>query len=247
MNRSMRGTRLWSDWGPGRWALAVVAALVVAGAFLVATGEQTTLDPSRSAGGTSTLPAMTTTTVLATTTVPATQLASPTTAAPAATTTAHPATTTTRPRTTPPVAIVCRNSADPACGPFRWDPAPPANQALTVSITVSPVPTATGDVVSFHVVAEDPDGRIGTRSVDYGDGTGETSGGVPPCPDPAHGPWTPPPPTPERVEATYQHTYSAPGSYTAVFRVRSFGPCPDPVIYANEGQVTVPLVVSPRL
>ena len=238
---SMRGAGLWSGWGAGRWTVAVLAVLALTGVVVVATGEET-VERHDAAPGTTSLPATTTSTVPEpTTTVAVTQPVPSSTT----TTTGRPATTTTLP--SPPTTIACRDSADPACGRFRWDPQPPPNQVLSVSVTVSPIPTAVGEVVSFHVVAEDADGRIGRRSVDYGDGTGDATGGQPDCPGPVYGPWTPPPPTPERVETTYQHVYSGPGNFTVVFRFRSYGPCPDPAIYGNEGQVTVPLVVSPRV
>ena len=159
------------------------------------------------------------------------------------TTTRRPASTTTRPVSST-TASACRNSEDPACGELRWDPPPPSNGPMTVSVTFSPSHPRAGEVVTFHVVAEDPDGRIWSDSYDFGDGTALGVRSHPDCSG-AYGPWTPPSPTPGRLDKTYQHAYSAAGSFTATFRYRSWGPCPDPAIYGNEGQVVVPLVVSP--
>jgi hypothetical protein len=238
----MRGARPWSGWGPGSWALAVLAVLVVGAVIVLATGEQRTSDRSRSATGTTTLRVVTTTSAPVATTVAEPPPASSTSTITTTTTTRPPTiTTTTRPR--PTTTPICGNSQDPACGPFRWDPQPPPNQPLTVSVTVSPVPAVAGEVVSFHVVAEDPDGQITGQTVEYGDGSGEGADSQPQCAA-AHGPWSPPAGTPDRVERTYQHTYARPGSYTVVFRYRSFGPCPDPAIYGNAGHVTVPVVIS---
>src|SRR5579872_131983 len=62
--------------------------------------------------------------VTSTTQAPVTTVVVPPTVA------APPAVTTT--------SLVCRDSLDPACGPFRWDPQPLANEPLTVQVTFSP-------------------------------------------------------------------------------------------------------------
>lgn len=75
--------------------------------------------------------------------------------------------------------LLCRNSVDPACGPFRWDPPLPPNQPLTVKVTHTPATPKAGETVTFRVVVDDADGsvlldRTGIAN-HYGDGP--TDGG----------------------------------------------------------------------
>src|SRR3712207_6243843 len=64
--------------------------------------------------------------------------------------------------TTTTAARVCRNSTDPACGQFFWDPAPTGNQPLNVQITTSPPNPRAGQEVAFTVSLHDPDHALGT-------------------------------------------------------------------------------------
>jgi len=126
--------------------------------------------------------------------------------------------------------LVCRNSLDPACGPFRWDPQPTPSQPLTVTVTVSPAAPRAGDTVSFRVVVDDPDGGTLLDHPDnanvYGDGIPSTDVlGHIDCIGPQAGPWTPPDPTPVHLDATFQHVYRSAGTYTATFTFKSLGDC----------------------
>src|SRR5207302_4809101 len=91
-----------------------------------------------------------------------------------------PATTTTAALQVAP-ARTCRDSYDPACGPFRWDPDPGPNQPLTVTVTPQSQQGKVGQAVNFHVVADDPDARIARDCavIDFGDG--QTAGSCPPA------------------------------------------------------------------
>jgi len=51
----------------------------------------------------------------------------------------------------------CRNSTNPQCGPFRWDPQPLPNRPMRVDVQIAPSHPRPGDVVTFTVVASDPD------------------------------------------------------------------------------------------
>ena len=152
---------------------------------------------------------------------------------------------TSPPAPTTSTVLVCRNSTNPACGPFRWDPPPPANQPITGHVTLSPANPRPGETVTFHLVADDPDAGYlpGSCPIDFGDGTtipcvipggrGPTPPGSssPPPPKPT-GPWTPPSPRPGHLDiCCVQHTYGAAGTYTATFRVQSYtspmGPPPE--------------------
>lgn len=230
----------------GLYALAAIAlvALVVSVAtgggqkpkqVEVATQARPTTTPPTLPRPTTTLPAATTTTV-----TPTTVGGPATTAAPAvggrtattrATTGGAPATTTT---TAPPV---CRNSTDPRCGDFRWDPLP-NNQPLTVNVSFSPAAPKAGDSVTFTVEVSDPDHAVTSNCavVEYGDGYSEPPA---PCPvptcGPAHGPWDPPAAQPGTQRFTYSHIYAAAGSYTArfVFHTDKDTRCPQPDPYGN--------------
>jgi len=157
--------------------------------------------------------------------------------------------------TTTTTAIVCRDSHDPTCGRFRWDPQPD-NGPLTVKVTVlTPHPTA-GEPVQFKVVLDDPDAHIDpecyTRQ-SFGDPTSEGSciADYPACPEPRrYGPWTPPAKQPDHRELILTHTYGA-GTFTATFGYYSRGlPCDFPYPdmadpYGSSGIGTATVTVAP--
>lgn len=74
--------------------------------------------------------------------------------APAPTTTAAPAPT---PPPTAPPTTVCRNSTDPSCGDFRWDPQPGAYEVEVYAVS-TPVAAAAGEPVTFAIDYVDPAG-----------------------------------------------------------------------------------------
>ena len=120
-----------------------------------------------------------------------------------------PATTTT--------TVACRNSANPACGPFRFEPQPGPDNPMFVHIVVGPPSPVAGQEVEFTVTLTDPDGvsRAGS-TYNWGDsGIGESS--VDPCEK--YGPWDPPARDPARATEvlTLRHTYAQPGTYKVVF------------------------------
>src|SRR5436305_2201201 len=113
------------------------------------------------------------------------------------------------PAPAPAPAKPCRNSYDPACGPFRWDPDPGGNQPLTVAASPPSQQVKAGAEVNFHIVAEDPDAKVDRcYTVDFGDGQkGDT------CPRPTacqapYGPWSPPAKVHDRYEFDVKHTYA---------------------------------------
>jgi hypothetical protein len=185
--------------------------------------------------------------VLSTTTsVPAggvTPLQTGTTLPPAATTTA-PA-----PPPPPPAAPPCRNSFDPACGAFRWDPDPGPNAPLTVTVTPPTQQGNTTSSVNFHIVAHDPDAKVAhCYSVDYGDGLKETT--CPPSPScqTPYGPWTPPGKVDDQYVTDVQHKYATPSPpgqpYVASFTLQSHSFCyPDP--YGGSAQGSAQVTVLP--
>jgi len=149
-------------------------------------------------------------------------------------TTRPPATTTTTARPAPAPAKTCHNSYDPACGPFRWDPDPGANQPLQVTASAQQVKA--GDPVNFHIVADDPDAKIDRcYTFDFGDGQkGSTCPPAADCQTP-YGPWTPPAKVTDHWVVDVPHKYPAPGSYAASFTLQSHSFCnPDP--YGGSGE-----------
>lgn len=209
-------------------ATAAAAVTSRSGSRHVAAGKSTSTTESTLPETTTTLPPDTTTTAVPATTAPT---------APATTAPAAAATTTSLP---------CRNSTDPRCGPFRWDPAPGANSALTVSVVS--VTQDNSQTVTFVLDVADPDASpiiVGEQTCnppDFGDvGKSRCS---PTCAAPGYGPWTPPARQRGTRRVTYTHHYDSPGSYTAHFWFGSAGfPCP-PNPYASFADTAVPVSVS---
>jgi hypothetical protein len=169
-----------------------------------------------------------------------TSLTPTTTTAPLATTTTVPPSTTT--------TLVCRNSTNPACGAFRWDPPPAPDQPLTRTVTYSPAHPRVGEQVTFHFVFLDPDdsrAREWQRSgkIEFGDSTLNYDGLPPDCP-PRYGRWTPPAAAPGRWEADFQHIYTRPGTFTVSGAGDYVGACYDPYASA-ESPWSVSITVDP--
>jgi hypothetical protein len=187
--------------------------------------------------------------------------------APEVPTTAVPPTTTTAARIAPApttTTLVCRNSSDPRCGPFRWEPDPGPNQPLTVDITYEPSSPRAGETVTFHVTARDPDASQFPQMCSFfGDGSGPCISGVkgassdPSAPDyepycgPMYGPWTPPVrPGQESLGnppgSGVPHTYANAGTYLVRFSFDSSATfCGYAGPYASQGEGTVQVVVQP--
>lgn len=145
------------------------------------------------------------------------------------TTASVPPTADTTPATTAPT-VTCRNSTDPACGPFQYDPAVTNEPATLAVVSVEPATPTRGEKVTFTLHAGDPDTFIpteescgGRRAPDgsFAFGDGAVDGCVADCaaPGPRYGPWTPPPPTPGDATFTLEHTYPNAGTFTADFSI----------------------------
>ena len=158
---------------------------------------------------------------------PTTQAVVPSTAPPStrATTTAAPPTTRS-----------CRNSDDPACGTFRWDPAPGPNQPLVASFSKAPATAVAGQPVTFEVTWSDGDAGLTFDRFSF-DGTGLASACSLP---PRHGPWSPPAVVPSSGTLPYTQTF-APGTYTIRVELGTAG-CDSP--YGSETAITTTLTVT---
>ena len=135
---------------------------------------------------------------------------------------------TVAPPTSPSTTAVadpstCRNSYNASCGPFRWQPAPPA-VPIEVRVRLEPASPRVGQAVTFNVEVRRERGAARPVLVESGDG------GVPEpdsqlgCPQPGerarYGPWDLPADRPFEYSVRYTWVYRAPGTYTARF---SFG------------------------
>lgn len=172
----------------------------------------------------------------------------PTTGTTDAPTTTIPAAATAPPK---PVATTspCRNSRDPKCGPFRWDPPLGPNQPMSLTVEASPSAPRVGETVTFTATAADPDEQeIGFGPPAFGDGSaGDASRCTADAVGPQYGPWTP---NARRGELTYRwtHAYSASGTFIAQFRFVSGG-CQTAggqrVAYPSSAERSVTVTVMP--
>lgn len=210
---------------------------------------------------------VTTTTRVPTAVLSAAVSATTTTAVPATTITAAPATTITAPATTTttaapaPIGTVapapispvdpCRNSTDSACGPFRFDPQPGADNPMTVEVTVEPATPVAGQPMVFRITLTDPDG-VSYDATNFNFGNSGIGGSTPEACT-KFGPWDPPARDPATATQTVNvsHTYFEAGTYTATFFFDA-GPfdCVDSVTgrgdrpYASSATGTVTVVVG---
>ncbi|HEV3352914.1 MAG TPA: hypothetical protein VG076_08325 [Acidimicrobiales bacterium] len=140
------------------------------------------------------------------------------------------------PAPTTTTTVSCRNSTDPRCGPFRWDPDPGPNAPFDVSVSFTPAHPHVGEQVTFFVRAVDPDAKwVWGVARDFGDpggavaidGSSMIADAYPDyCAPAKYGPWTPPPrrssdETFGYPERGVTHKYTAPGTYKARWSLRS--------------------------
>ena len=185
-----------------------------------------------------------TTTVTATAAAPApTTTEAPATTVPAATTTTTLA-PARQPAPTTSTTLVCRNSYNPACGPFRWDPAPAPAGAWTVSLQYSPKAPAVGDLVTFTVTISDPNTSVYTCGhVSFGAGGPDQN-----CEAQSascqtrYGPWDPPAKQADSVTTEYTYKYQNPGTYTFSVAYPVGNPCYDP--YQAQASASQSVTVS---
>lgn len=213
--RAMRRRRR-SVFGASAIAAVVAIALAVAGLASGDGGEAVVAD---GAGST------TTATDATATSAPTTTSSSTETTVGAVTTTTEPGPSSEHPPMTTAPPPSCRNSRDPACGPFAWDPVP-ANEPIAFVVTVSPERPVAGQPVTVSVHARDPEAGLlyvgpnphGFCTPQWGDS--DSPGGCSRTADrriedpPRTGPWDPPAPVGASASGTFEHTYTAPGTYT---------------------------------
>ncbi|HZQ28671.1 MAG TPA: hypothetical protein VFA94_13325, partial [Acidimicrobiales bacterium] len=141
--------------------------------------------------------------------------------------------------TTTTTALMCRNSYDPKCGQFHWDPAPAPAAPASLTVTFSPANPKAGDTVTFTVHHHDPDTNVvacGTE--DYGDQSVGCAADYPAC-QTRYGPWDPPAKKPDDGTNTISHTYKAAGTYTVRIEYPAGPGCYDPYAGKVSGSVTI--------
>ncbi len=136
----------------------------------------------------------------------------------------------------------CRNSVDPKCGPFYWDPRPDADQALEISVSWSPGSPKAGEEVTFVMTARDPDAEIRRTATGYGDTSRRPS--LTPCHRTRYGAWTPPAKEPGFFQQTYVHAYATAGTFTATFSALSGG-CDSPYGQVMSQPVRITIAAPP--
>lgn len=163
--------------------------------------------------------------------------AADTTVADASTTTAPGA--TVPPATSPAAGPVCRDSVDPACGPFRWEPAPPADQPLVLDADEVP-PMAPGQSTELTVRWSDADALLAY----YDSDAGGAALGQPCQIEQRFGPWTPPAPDGGSGVITIAYTAPATPGPTSVTVYASTGPCDGYHPFHSDAWITIPIVVE---
>lgn len=139
----------------------------------------------------------------------------------------------------------CRNSFNPACGAFYWDPPMPANTPIALRVTVEPVHAVVGQPLRISLEWSDAEARLGVHKLSTPgacepreDGSCAPLGGVSTpaetlCPQTPRGPWAPPPVVGTGGFETVRRAYLQPGTYEWTVQISiSSGPnepChPDP-------------------
>ena len=119
----------------------------------------------------------------------------------------------------------CRNSFDPACGAFYWDPPVSANTPIALRVSVEPVHAVAGQPLSISVEWSDSEARLGFHKLSTPgacepreDGScAWLGGGSTPnqglCLQTPQGPWDPPPVAGTGGFETVRRAYLEPGTY----------------------------------
>lgn len=151
--------------------------------------------------------------------------------------------------TSPPTTTTCRNSTDPSCGDFSWDPQPGPYEVEVYAVS-TPQRTAPGVPVTFAVDYVDPAGPDGLGACVNWSAPG-ASIDVSSCEEIATrcartGPHDPPAPRQERIRVERTFTFDQPGYYEVTVggnvATHLADECPSP--YRNTFTRTFPILVS---
>ncbi len=133
----------------------------------------------------------------------------------------------------------CRNSFEPRCGDFLWDPSPP-NASARMEVRFDPPQPRAGQPVTVTLRGEDPDALTGSftfnsncRSDTFGIcNVSVIPGCAPPPGTPTtkpYGSWDPPTPpaAPLRQSVSWSVVFDTPGSHAYTAGFATFGATPD--------------------
>ena len=153
-----------------------------------------------------------------------------------------------KPTPTTTAAPACRNSTDPACGEFRWDPAP-RNQPATLTVTAPDRTIVVDEQVELALDMSDPDGRVTLAcysvSLDRpGLSTGSCAAENHDCPE-RYGPWSPPAGQPSSAGATTVVEFHEPGTYTVTVDVAPADGCDNVDPYRSGARTSITVEVQP--
>ncbi len=147
--------------------------------------------------------------------------------------------------------LVCRNSTDPACGPFRWDPAP-VDRPATLKIVPQSSPIVAGRQVSLLLTVSDPDGAASLDCFSVSlNRPGLSSGAcsvVNPDTCPArYGPWNPPAAKPSQATTDTIVEFDESGTYVITVSVSRADGCDnvDPYRSGVTSSITVEVQAPP--
>ena len=152
------------------------------------------------------------------------------------------------PKPTPTTAApACRNSTDPACGEFRWDPAP-RNQPATLTVTAPDRAIVVDEQVELALDMSDPDGRVTLAcysvSLDRpGLSTGSCAAENHDCPE-RYGPWSPPAGQPSSAGTTTVVEFHEPGTYTVTVDVAPADGCDNVDPYRSGARTSITVEVQ---
>ncbi|MGK2930927.1 MAG: hypothetical protein ACSLFO_15290, partial [Acidimicrobiales bacterium] len=156
---------------------------------------------------------------------------------------------TPAPTSPPTTALVCRDSTNPACGSFRWEPQP-TDRPATLTLQV-PDRIVAGVPFDVLMTISDPDGRVdfACYTLAHTGGGPQVGGGCTTvrqdCPA-RYGPWSPP--APSTGQATNQHrvTLDQPGTFEIYASVDPAAGCDnvDPYRSGASAERTVEVVAA---
>lgn len=118
--------------------------------------------------------------------------------------------------------LVCRNSTNPDCGEFYWDPDPGPNAPLTIEIEMDPINPEPGKPVTFTITVDDPDAVVSADGIIVR--MDQTAYVHPDCRGLRYGPWDTPAKKHGRAVVTRTYTLSS-GYHTISVQALSEGYC----------------------
>lgn len=176
-------------------------------------------------------------------------------------TTSVPSTTVEKPVLPPPVSVVptaptpttitCRNSFEPSCGPFYYDPPvsiPNTKAAVEYVDRATTAFVGVPYVLKVHVLDPDTPFQPGScvNHLDWGPASDPTCVSDPvDCMVPTYGPWDPPVLQPSDFVEDFTYTYTQPGTYEVIVWYSGQYSCDSPYAEVAGAQFTLTVTTKP--